>query len=209
MLLAPLAEPSIIPSRMNYPLQLRFKILALAPQIYVQDASGQEVCYVKQKLFKLREKVEVFTNSSRQNLLATIQADRIIDFNAAYAFRTPDGQQFGAVRRRGLRSLWKAHYEILDPAGQVAYDIREENPWSKILDSVLGDIPVLGLFTGYFCHPKYTISRQGQVVMRFTKNRAFLESSFNIEKLGDLPPQDELPIVLSLLMFGLLERSRG
>ncbi len=194
---------------MNYPLQLRFKILALAPQIYVQDAGGNEVCYVKQKLFKLREKVEVFTNSSRQNLLATIQADRIIDFNAAYAFRTPEGQQFGAVRRRGLRSLWKAHYEILDGNGQVAYDIREVNPWSKILDSVLGDIPIVGLFTGFFCHPKYSISRQGNAVMQFTKNRAFLESSFNIEKVGDLPAQDELPIILSLLMFGLLERSRG
>jgi uncharacterized protein YxjI len=194
---------------MNYPLQLRFKILALAPQIYVQEAGGQEVCYVKQKLFKLREKVEVFTNSSRQNLLATIQADRIIDFNAAYAFTTPDGQQIGAVRRRGMRSLWKAHYEVLDGSGQVAYDIREENPWSKILDSVLGEIPVVGLFTGFFCHPKYSISRQGNTVMRLTKNRSFLESTFNIEKVGDLPAQDELPIILALLMFGLLERSRG
>ncbi|WP_113956539.1 hypothetical protein [Roseimicrobium gellanilyticum] len=194
---------------MNYPLQLRFKILALAPQIYVQDAGGQEVCYVKQKLFKFREKVEVFTDSSRKSLLATIQADRIIDFNANYAFRTPEGVQIGSVRRRGLRSLWKAHYEILDGNGQVAYDIREENPWAKILDSMLGDIPIVGLFTGFFCHPKYSISRQGSAVMRFTKNRAFLESSFNIEKLGDLPAQDELPIILSLLMFGLLERSRG
>ena len=92
------------------------------------------------------------------------------------------------MRRRGLRSIWKAHYEILDASGQVAYDIREENPWSKILDSILGDIPVIGLFTGFFCHPRYTISRQGQAVMRFTKNRAFLES------IGAVSPRQFIPI---------------
>ena len=91
----------------------------------------------------------------------------------------------------------------------MAYDIREENPWTKIVDSVLGDIPVVGFFTGMFFHPKYTISRQGALAMRFTKQRAFLEGRFNIEKLGEVPVQDELPIILSLLMFGLLERSRG
>lgn len=194
---------------MNYPLQLRFKILALAPQIYVEDAGGGEVCYVKQKLFKFREKVEVFTNSSRQNLLATIQADRVIDFNAAYAFRTPDGTLIGSVRRRGFRSIWSAHYEILDAHGQVAYDIREENPWSKVLDSVLGDIPVVGFFSGLFCHPRYSISHQGTPVMRMSKQRAILESRFNIEKVGEVAPQAELSIMLSLIMFGLLERSRG
>ncbi|QIF00940.1 hypothetical protein [Roseimicrobium sp. ORNL1] len=194
---------------MKYPLQLSFKILALAPQVYVQDADGQEVCYVKQKLFKLREAVEVFTNSSRQSLLATIQADRVLDFNANYTFRTPEGTPIGSVRRRGMRSIWSAHYEILDGHGQVAYDIREENPWTKIVDSVLGDIPVVGFFSGMFFNPRYTISRQGVPAMRFTKRRAFLEGRFDIEKLGEVPVQDELPIILSLLMFGLLERSRG
>src|SRR5688572_13603616 len=117
---------------MNYPLTLRFKILALAPQIYVEDASGAEVCYVKQKLFRFREKVEVYTDSSRKQLLSTIQADRIIDFNAHYAFIQADGTRLGSVRRRGFRSLWRAHYEILDDHGNVAFEMREENPFAKI-----------------------------------------------------------------------------
>ncbi len=194
---------------MNYPLKLSFKFFALAPQVYVRDASGTELCYVKQKLFKFREKVEVFTDSTRQSMLATIQADRVIDFNANYAFRTVEGAPIGSVRRRGMRSIWRAHYEILDQSGQVAFEIREENPWSKILDSVLGEIPIIGFFTGFFCHPRYAVLQQGTPVMRMTKQRAFLESHFNIEKLADVPSQAELPIVMSLLMFVLLERSRG
>jgi uncharacterized protein YxjI len=194
---------------MNYPLALRFKILAFAPQIYVQDASGAEVCYVKQKLFRFREKVEVFTDSSRKTLLSTIQADRIIDFNANYSFHMTDGTKLGSVRRRGLRSLWRAHYEILDGAGNVAFEVREENPGAKVLDTLLGEIPIIGMFTGFFCHPRYSILHNGTPVLHVTKKRAFLESRFTVEKAGDLDAQSELRIVFSLLMFVLLERSRG
>jgi hypothetical protein len=195
---------------MNYPLQLRFKILALAPQIYVQDASGAELCYVKQKLFRFREKVEVFTDSSRRTLLSTIQADRIIDFNANYTFHMADGSKLGTVRRRGLRSLWRAHYEILDDEGNVAFEMREENPGAKILDSLLGEIPILGFFTGLFCHPRYAILHNAIPVLHVTKQRALLESRFVVEHSGGvLDARDELRIVHSLLMFVLLERSRG
>jgi uncharacterized protein YxjI len=194
---------------MNYPLQLRFKLLALAPQIYVEDAAGVTACYVKQKLFRLKEKVEVFTDNSRSHLMCTISADRMLDFNALYHFQTPDGLTFGSVRRRGMRSLWSAHYEVLDEAGQPAYEIREENPFVKVLDSLVGDIPVVGLFTGYFLNPRYIITKAGQTVLRMKKHRAFLESRFTIEQVSPVPAEDELKLMLSILMFALLERSRG
>ena len=194
---------------MNYPLQLRFKILALAPQLFVRDATGATLCFVKQKLFRFREKVEVFSDASRRTLLATIQADRILDFSANYAFQMQDGSRLGSVRRRGLRSIWRAHYEILDDAGAVAFVIREENPIAKVMDSMLGQIPIVGLLTGLVCHPRYSVSRNGAPVAQFTKGRALLERHFTMEKLGELDPRDELRIVLSLIMFVLLERSRG
>jgi hypothetical protein len=71
---------------MNYPLNFRFKLLALAPQIFVEDSGKQTVCYVKQKLFKLKEKVSVFRNDAMNDLVATIEADRIIDWSAKYTF---------------------------------------------------------------------------------------------------------------------------
>ena len=49
---------------MQYPLELKFKVLALAPQISVTDAGGQQIFYVKQKLFKLKEAVTVFARAS-------------------------------------------------------------------------------------------------------------------------------------------------
>jgi hypothetical protein len=50
---------------MQFPLKLTFKILAVAPQITVTDASGQILFYVKQKLFKLKEAITVYSDSSQ------------------------------------------------------------------------------------------------------------------------------------------------
>ena len=61
---------------MNFPLELRFKILAIASQIAVRDASGNLLCYVKQKAFKLKEAVTVFGDEEQTRPLYTIKADR-------------------------------------------------------------------------------------------------------------------------------------
>ena len=60
---------------MDYPLQLSFKLLALAPQIYVRDRAGQLRMYVKQKLLKLKEQVTVFAARS--------DTDASLPFNSA------------------------------------------------------------------------------------------------------------------------------
>ena len=78
------------------------------------------------------------------------------------------------------------------------------------MDSILGGIPILGLATGYLFHPKYLSTRtSGQPAMRLTKQAAFWEGRFMIEKLGELSPREELNLILSYLMLVMLERKRG
>lgn len=197
---------------LQYPLALSFKIVALAPQIFVRDAAGREILYVKQKLLKLKEKVRVFTDSSQSQQAYEINADRWLDWNARYTFTDSMGQVVGAVSRQGMRSLWKATYEIQDATGQTILRIEEANPWAKVLDGFLGEIPILGIFTGYFIHPKYDIKRagSGQPALHVSKHRSFLESKFEIENTGGpLAAHEEVPAVLGLLMMVLLERQRG
>ena len=64
---------------MNYPLKLSFKLLAIASQIYVRDANGNLLGYVKQKLFKLKENIDVFADEGQTQLLFNIKADRMLD----------------------------------------------------------------------------------------------------------------------------------
>jgi uncharacterized protein YxjI len=203
------AATSFEEKKMNYPLTLSFKIVAIAPQITVTDAAGNVVAYVKQKAFKLKEAVTVFADTGQTRPLYTINADRVIDFSATYHFADMTGHSLGAIKRQGMKSLWKAHYEIMDGGGP-ALTIREENGWVKVVDALVGEVPILGIFTGYLFNPKYIMTRaDGSPVLRLTKQPAFFEGRFTIEPLGPIAPHEETRALLGVLMMTLLERARG
>lgn len=193
----------------RYPLTLSFKIVALAPQFSVRDAEGNSVAYVKQKLFKLKEAVTVFEDERQNTILFTIQADRVFDISARYHFSDPTGADLGSVKRRGMKSLWRAHFDILERE-EVVMTIQEENPWVKVLDTLFAQIPIVGLFSGYVCHPAYRVALpDGTPVMRMVKKPAFFEGKYEMERLAPLSETDEKRVLLSYLMMLLLERSRG
>jgi uncharacterized protein YxjI len=195
---------------MKYPLRLTFKLLAIASQIYIRDADGQLLGYVKQKLFKLKEEINVFADEGQSQLLYSIRADRVIDFSAGYNFTSADGRKIGSLKRRGMRSIFKAHYEVYDANDRQVMQINEANGWVKVFDALLGEVPVLGMFTGYFFNPAYDISRvDGTAVARLQKEAAFFESGFSLELKGTLANEEESLLPLSVLTMTLLERSRG
>lgn len=198
-------------SHVQYPLTLSFKILALASQATVTDAAGNTVLYTKQKMFKFREHVEIFTDKTQATKLADIRASKVIDWSARYNSTDASGQPIGSVGRKGWHSIWKAHYETFNPGDDVPdFSIREENPGAKVMDALLGSVPIVGLLSGFFFHPKYLATRtSGQPAMRLTKQAAFFEGKFIIEKLGDLSPREQLNLMLSFLMLVMLERQRG
>jgi uncharacterized protein YxjI len=193
----------------NYPLTLSFKIIAIAPQIKVTDASGQTVLYVRQKALALREDVRIYADEAQQNQLFQLNADRIVDWSANYRIRTAAGVDLGNVRRKGMRSLWNATYEVAQPDGQTIALIHEENVWVKVIDGLVGEVPVVGWVAAMFINPAYVAECDNLVMLRMKKEPAFLEGKFTIEKLGEFAEAQESLLLASLLMMILLERSRG
>jgi len=193
----------------NYPLQLSFKILAIARQLSVTDATGRLIFYVKQKAFKLKEAVTIFADAEQTQPLYTISADRVIDFSARYHIMDQRGAPVGSVKRQGMKSIWRSRYDIM--AGEATVmTIQEANPWSKVFDSLFGELPVIGMFTGYFFHPAFNVLRpNGEAVMRLVKEPAFFEGKFKVDKLAAMSEAEEMLAMLGLLMMVLLERSRG
>ena len=193
-----------------YPLNFQFKVTSLANDFNVKDADGNTLAYVRQKMFKLKEAISVFSNENRSDLLYKINADRIIDFNASYSFTNANEEVIGSVGRKGAKSILKAHYEIFNQDNKQEFVINEENPWAKVGDAVLGEIPVVGMFTGYFCNPRYAIKRaDGTIVARLSKEASFMGRKFKLEKLSELNEKEGERMVLAIMMMSLLERRRG
>ena len=189
----------------NYPLALSFKIIAFNPQVRITDAAGQVVLYVKQKALALKESVRIFADEAQQREICSLKANKIIDFSAQYNITDAAGAAVGAVKRQGMKSLWKATYSILDTTGAEVGVIREENPWIKVLDGLLSDIPLVGMFI----NPAYLIELRGQLVLRLQKQPAFFEGKFTLEKRGEFSDADERLLLPSIIMMLLLERMRG
>lgn len=195
-----------------FPLRLTFKLLAFAPQFYVQDANGAAVAYVKQKLFKFKEAVTVYADERQADVRFQIQADRVIDFSAQYNFTDAHGASLGCIKQRGLRSLWKARFDVIDH-GLPIFDINEKSMLTRFFDGLFGQLPVIGLLSGYLFQPAYEVTRPGgELVMTLTKKPALFEGRFDIEldQAGKpLSAREADQLLLSLMMLVLLERSRG
>lgn len=194
-----------------FPLKLRFKLLALAPQIQVCDTGGTLLLHVKQKLFKLKEDIVIFADAEQTQPLYRIGADRVIDFGAAYAITdSTTGEHLGAIRQKGLRSLWRAEYEISGADGG-AFTVREESVIIRMLDRVFSDLPVVGMFAGYVFNAAYRVTRDGsdEVIMRAVKTPALFEGHFRLELRGTASEPEQRLLALSALMMLLLERRRS
>jgi uncharacterized protein YxjI len=196
----------------QYPLSLRFKIVAIASQIYVEDANGQEILYVQRKAFKLKEDVRICQDRSQTVELFQMKADRVLDISPHFTVTDNQGALFAGIKREGLRSLWKASYLLEDMQGQVTHHIKEEFPWLKALDILLGELPIICLFTNYLVHPSYLILESGseRPLFRIKKQPAFFEGRFKVEKLTEIPDEKlEMRLILGIMLATMFERARG
>ena len=196
--------------RVAYPLTLTFKFLTISSYIRVVDATGQLVSYVKQRAFRLKEDVTIFADEAQSRPLYHIKADRIIDIGATYSIVDADGRPLGAVRQRGMRTLWRATYDILDELRNPVGLVHEQDAWVKVIDGLIGEIPFLGFVIQQWINPTYLIDgTDGTTLLRMRKRPSLIERRFTVEQEEPLPTRLEPLALPAVLMVVLLERGRG
>lgn len=195
---------------LQFPLFLQFKISTLASDFNITDKNGNSVAYVRQKLFKLKEDVVVYNNESKTQENFRIRANQWIDFNASYQITNQTGEPVGKIARKGMHSFWKATYLIFNAQEEQKYTVQEENAWIKIWDGLIGELPIIGIFSGYFLNPSYIVKDQNNnVIFRLKKMPSFFGRKFQLDKVQEVSEEDTHLNVLSLMMLVLLERARG
>lgn len=194
------------------PISITFKVFALGSQLYIRDSNSNLLLYVKQKLFKLKENIEIYSEEERTNLRYTIKADRVLDFNANYTVTNAEGNPLCIINREGIKSLWKATFNIATASG-THYTIREGNPFAKVMDGFFGEIPIIGMLSGYVFQPYYTIeTADGTHLFTVHKKRAFLEGKFTLEpeEAGKGLGEAELTnCLMGTILMVLMERRRS
>ncbi len=107
---------------------LKRQAVALTGKFRVYDASGKLVLFSQQKAFKLKEDIRVYADESRSQEMLVIKARSIIDFGAAYnVMDAATGQTIGVLRRKGLKSMFRDEWEILDAHDQPMGVLKEDS----------------------------------------------------------------------------------
>ena len=94
----------------------------------IYDGSGNLVLYSEQKSFKIREDLRVYTEKEMMNEVLQVKTKQMLDFGATYRVVDPrSGEAVGALRRKGLKSIFKDEWLLLDPQDQEIGAVQEDN----------------------------------------------------------------------------------
>jgi len=115
------------------------KLLGAGFQVY--DDRGRVVAYSAQKAFKLREDIRVFADERETRPLMRIQARQVIDFSAAYDIVDErDRSVLGSARRKGIKSLVRDSWELLDAEGRTVASLEEDSMAMGLLRRFVGPL---------------------------------------------------------------------
>ena len=160
---------------------VRRKVLKIiGGAFHVFDPAGNLVFYSQMKGWKLREDIRLFTGEDMQTEILRIAARQIIDFGAAYdVVDSVTNQKIGALKRKGLKSIVRDHWIIMDANDAELGSIQEDSTGLAILRRLLGEWACL------IVPQKYHFEIGGQAVATGQQNRNPFVYTVNLDFSAD------------------------
>ena len=108
---------------------IRRKILTLfGAKFHIRNQADELIGFSKQKAFRLKEDIRVYTDESMSSPLIAINARNVIDFSASYDVTdSVTGSPLGSFRRKGMASLVQDQWIVMDANGSEVAKIREDS----------------------------------------------------------------------------------
>ena len=114
-----------------------FKLFGSSFRIY--DEYGRMVFFSNQKALRFKEDFRLFADDTMQHELLAMKARQILDIGVTFdIFDSRTKQHIGCLRRKGLKSMFRDEWLILDPEEQEIAVIHEESGLLAIFRRVSG-----------------------------------------------------------------------
>ena len=103
------------------------KVLSIAPAFEIFDQAGTPIVFCQEKLFKIKDDIRIYSDSSKRVELLHIRQRNIMDWAGVFDVIDPQsGYKIGVFRRKGWRSFMRDEWQILDV---------NDNPVGRILET--------------------------------------------------------------------------
>ena len=117
---------------------LKRQVFALAGKFRFYDPMGNLVMFSEQKMFRWREDIRVYSDESKTQEVLMIKARQIIDFSVAFdVVDSATQQKVGVLRRKGLKSILRDEWEVLDAGDNVIGMLFEDSMGLALLRRLL------------------------------------------------------------------------
>jgi hypothetical protein len=186
---------------MQFPVKISFKVLSFGPQIYVTEAHGRCIGYIRRKLMSLAPELAVYADDTMSRQIYLLKAESVADF--VYAFEDERGIALGRI------SFDPGQKRFLISVGtEPRFEIREERPWAAFVDTLVPTIPVVNALVGWFMKPKHLVTRYPgeSLAMQVVKNRTMMESEYWLHQLDALDGRECECVMLGAIIMIFRER---
>ena len=115
-------------------------------EVFIDDGNGgpgPRVAFVEQKRMTFKEQVTLYTDESKQGVLAAFRARKVIDLASAYDVTAADGTSIGVFGKKFGKSLLRSTWQ-LDQPGQPSVTISERSMVMALFRRVWDFIPWIG-----------------------------------------------------------------
>ncbi len=180
---------------------IKQKKLTLYKKYYIEDGHGQTLGFCKQKPFKLKEDIRVYTNENMRLELLEIKQEQVFDFSGTFRVKdTTTGAVVGYVGRKGLQSMLRDTWKMFDDRKKEIGTIQEQGGLMSILRRIFSFLAWV---------PKtYEFEAGGQRVATAEQKFQMFGDTWTIDIMNNSTVDTRL-IVTGALMMDIIEQDRG
>jgi uncharacterized protein YxjI len=153
------------------------------------ESPGQDLCFVRQRTFKLKEDIGFYTDESRSAELMRIRARQRFDPRARYDVTAGDGTKIGEIQKVFGASLLRSTYRLYGATGTEVAAATERNAVVAIfrrLTGFLGFIPIAGLLVDFLPIPyHFVFLRDGVELGSHRRHLWKIRDTYTIDMSGD------------------------
>jgi uncharacterized protein YxjI len=162
-------------------------------KFYVETLDGQPVLFVKHPVFRLREEFRICTDETEQTPVFILKSRQILAINFNFDITDANtGALVATIQKKGLRSLIRDKFHILDVNGQEVGTMEEQG--ASLLRRFF---PILT--------SKHELMIKGQRAAYVTQLFRFFNKEFEVDVTPGLADQR---FVLSCALLAVIAESR-
>ena len=180
---------------------IKQKVLAIGRKYYIYDSQGKLIGFVKQKIFKLKEDIRIFSDETMLHELLKIKQKNILDWSGTFKVKDPIGARLGFVGRKSWKSILRDTWKVWDRDKRELATLKERGGTLSILRRFIGILRIIP--------KKYDfISSQGAKFAEAIQKFKIIGDTW-IVNISPKSAVDKRLLVTAALMMDIIEQGKG